>query len=146
MNAGYLLDGLDILDTYNIRVMKVDGLYDFLERKGKTAHNWEDEDGEEEYVDSNDIYFLPRDITIKCYIRVSSRNDLLTSLDAFKLVLQSAGLHTFKVPYMSINYNIYFKDGGKVDIQSKWAENQAHVVIGVFTIRLREPNPLLTYY
>ncbi len=146
MNSGYLLDGLDILDTYNIHVKKVHGIYDFLKRKGETGHNWLDEDGEEEYTDANDIYFKPRIIQVDFFIKVSNRNDLLTSMDAFKLILQSAGLHTFKVPYMSINYSIYFKNGGKVEVMTPWAEGVGHHVIAKFSLKFVEPNPLLTYY
>ena len=71
---GYELDGLDLEDTYGIHVIKVRGIHDFLKRKGETAHNWLDDDGEESYTDSSDIHFEPRDITLTCYIRNASRS------------------------------------------------------------------------
>lgn len=135
---GYELDGFDLIDTYGIHVMEVNGIHDFLKRKGETAHNWLDDDGEEEYTDSSDIYFEPRDITLICYIKNASRSTLLTNLAAFKHKLEKPGLHTFEVPYDATVFNIYHRDGGKFKMETKWTANE---YIGKFTIRLREPEP-----
>jgi len=144
--GSYRLDGLSLEDTYGVHVMSVRGHLDFLKRKGETSHDWLDEDGEEEFTDADDIKFKPRDITLNCYIKATNRNTFFQNLDAFKLILQSAGLHTLAVPYMSTTFSVYFKDGGQVNIESKWASGVAHDVIGTFAIKLREPDPLLTYY
>ena len=146
MTSGYLLDSVDLKDTYGITVIKVSGIHDFLKRKGETGHNWLDEDGEEEYIASSDIYFEPRDITLECILVGTSRNDFVVKIRQFKYALESPGLHTFKTPYFSSSYSVYFKDGGKVDILTAW---NSHITAGKsrkhiakFTITLREPNPI----
>ena len=117
---GYEIDSNDLEDTYGVHVQEVTGHLDFLQRKDSTAHDWKDENGEEEFTDAADIKFKPRDISLQCYIKAANRNTFFINLDAFKVLLQSAGTHTLALPYMSTTFTVYFKDGGKVRIHNKW--------------------------
>jgi hypothetical protein len=146
MASGYLFDGNDMKDTYGITVIKCSGILDFLKRKGETSHNWLDEDGEEAYTDSSDIYYEPRDIILDCIMIGTTRNNFASKHNAFRYILQSPGMHTFKTPYWSITHNVYFKDGGRVDMITPW---ESHVAAGAtkkyiarFSITLREPEPM----
>ena len=149
MNSGYLFDGNDLKDTYGISVIRVSGILDFLKRKGETGHNWLDEDGEEYYTDASDIDFEPRDITLQCVLVGSTRNDFASKHNAFKKILESAGLHTFNTPYYSLTYNVYFKDGGRVDMITPWRSHvgagSSNKYIARFTITLREPEPARSF-
>jgi len=145
MESGYTIDGNDLKDTYGIIVIKVSGILDFLRRKGDTGHNWLDEDGEDYYTTASDIYFEPRDITLDCVLVGNTRNDFASKHNAFKYILESPGLHSLKTPYYSLTYNVYLKDGGKVDMITPW---RSHVTAGSqnkyiarFSITLREPEP-----
>lgn len=143
---GYEIDGNDLESTYDIHVIEVRGFADFHKRKGITSHNWLDEDGEEEFTDEDDIKFEARDIILDCYIKTTNRNDFFQKLEALMTILQSAGLHTLKLPYLSTTFNIYFKAGAKINIQTKWAKEVGHYVVGTFTLKLREPHPQTTGY
>jgi len=136
--SGYLLDGNDMASTYNIYVQKTKGALDFLKRKGKTAYSWPDEDGEEYFTDADDIYFEPRDIILYCYIKATSKANFLNQLNAFKAVLKSPGLHTLKLPFLSSNLNVYFKDGGALNMLTTW---NGSMMVGKFILKLREPCP-----
>jgi hypothetical protein len=145
MTSGYLFNSIDLKDTYGITVVKTSGILDFLKRKGDTGHNWLDEDGEESYTDASDIVFEPRDITLECILIGTSRNDFSNKWKAFKTVLESPGLHTLAVPYWSRTYDVYFKDGSRVDMMTPW---RSHVTAGSqnkyiarFSITLTEPEP-----
>lgn len=138
MQSGYLLDGDDMATTYGIYVQKTRGALDFLKRKGVTAHNWLDEDGEEEFTDATDIFFEPRDIILYCYIKANSKSNFLSQLNAFKAVLKSSGLHTLKLPFLSSNLSVYFVAGGALNMLTNW---KGSAMVGKFILKLREPNP-----
>jgi len=138
MQSGYLLDGNDMASTYGVYVQKTRGALDFLKRKGETAHNWLDSDGEEAFTDASDIFFEPRDIILTCYIKADSKATFLSKLTAFKAVLESPGLHTLKLPFLSNALNVYFKAGGTLEILTSWSNSK---LVGKFILQLREPTP-----
>ena len=138
MQSGYLLDSVDMAATYGVYIQKTKGALDFLKRKGKTAHSWLDEDGEESFTDSTDIFFEPRDIILFCHIKASSKANFLSQLNAFKAVLKGSGLHTLKLPFLSSNLNIYFVAGGALDMLTTW---NGSMMVGKFILKLREPDP-----
>lgn len=138
MQSGYLLDTLDMATTYGVYIQKVKGALDFLRRKGETAHNWFDSHGEEAYTDADDIYFGPRDIILFCYIKADTKADFLSKLNSFKIVLEGPGLHTLKLPFLSSNLNVYFKDGGALNMLTGWNGSK---MVGKFILKLREPVP-----
>jgi hypothetical protein len=138
IQSGYLLDGNDLASTYGVYIRKVDGILDFLKRKGDTAYNWLDEDGEEHFTDADDIHFEARDIVLSCYIKAAAKATFLTNLNSFKTVLKSSGLHTLKLPYFTSTFSVYFKAGGKLSMLTGW---NSPVIVGQFLLTLREPNP-----
>ena len=145
MTGIYLLDSVDMKTTYGVQVQKVSGILDILKRKGPTAHNWIDEDGEDPYTDADDINFEPRNIIVECYLVGTTRTDFFTKLGALKTVLESSGAHTFKTPYYSTTYNVYCRDGAAVNMitptQSRIATGASRKYIAQFTIILREYSP-----
>ena len=139
MQSGYLLDSVDIAATYGVYVQKTKGSMDFLKRKGETAHNWPDEDGEEYFTDAGDIFFEPRDIILFCFIKATSKANFHSQLNAFKAVLKSSGTHTLKLPFLSSNLNVYFVAGGALNMLTGW---NGSMMVGKFILKLREPNPV----
>ena len=138
MQSGYLLDNLDLAATYGVYVQKVKGALDFLKRKGETAHNWLDSHGEEAYTDIGDIYFGPRDIILFCFIKANTKDDFLTKLNLFKVELEKPGLRTLKLPFLDDAMDVYFKDGGALNMLTGW---NSSLMVGKFILKLREPVP-----
>ena len=140
MQSGYKIDDKDIASEYGVYVQKVKGALDFLKRKGETAHNWLDSNGEEAYTDAGDIYFEPRDIILFCYIKANSKADFLSKLNSFKVILEGTGLHTLKLPFLTDNLNVYFVAGGALDMLTGWNNS---LFVGKFVLKLREPVPTI---
>lgn len=140
MQKGYLFDGLDLASEYGIYIEKTVGFYDLPKRKGITEYSWDDEDGVQAFTDADDINWDARDVTLQCFIKADSRIDFLTKLSAFKTVLINSGLHTLKLPYGSMVYNIYFKEKSTLRLLTKWDGNE---LVGKFYIPLREPTPVI---
>ncbi len=128
----------DLAATYGVYVQKVKGALDFLKRKGETAHNWLDSNGEEYFTDIGDIYFGPRDIILFCYIKADTKADFLTKLNLFKAVLEGPGLRTLKLPFLEDALDVYFKDGGALNMLTGW---NSSLLVGKFILKLREPVP-----
>jgi len=138
MQSGYLLDSKDLATEYGVFVQKTKGALDFPKRKGETAYSWPDEDGEEYFTDAGDIFFEPRNIILFCFIKATSKATFLSQLNAFKAVLAGSGLHTLKLPFLSSNLNVYFKEGGALNMLTGW---NGSTLIGKFILKLREPDP-----
>lgn len=128
----------DLAATYGVYVQKVKGALDFLKRKGETAQNWLDSTGEEAYADMGDIHFEPRDIILFCYIKADTKADFLTKLNLFKAVLEGPGLRTLKLPFLDDTLDVYFKDGGALNMLTNWNGSK---LVGKFIMKLREPVP-----
>ena len=135
----YRLDGLNISSTYGVKVQQSSGNLDMLARKGKTAQDWLDEDGEDEYVLTSDIWFKPRDIRLNCRIIGNTTALMITQLDALKAVLESPGLHTLYIANTGVTHSVYFKAGAKVRNLVKWGVTGK--MMASFVLNLREPDP-----
>ena len=137
--ANYRLDGSNLKTVYGVTVNSVSGNLDLLQRKGKTAEDWLDEDGEEEHVLANDIYFKARDLSLQCQIRATSVATMLVNLNALKSVLESSGLHTLYLGTTGVTHSVFFKAGGKVTPATKYGTSD--LMAANFRLRLREPDP-----
>ena len=140
MQKNYLFDGLDLALQYGIYVEKSSGFWDIPKRKGITEYDWDDENGVQSFTDADDIYFDARDVRLDCHIIANSKEDFLVKLNAFRTVLLSAGLHTLKLPYGSMVYNVYFRENSTFNILTKWDGDK---LVGKFYIPLREPTPVI---
>ena len=141
MQRGYKIDGNDLASTYGVFVQKTSGALDFLKRKGVTAHNWPDEDGEEAFTDSGDIVFEPRDIVLSCFIKADSKTNFLSNLNSFKAKLAGSGLHSLTLPCLPISsptISVYYKEGGALELLTNW---NSSMLVGKFMLKLREPVP-----
>ena len=140
MQSGYLFDGLDLASEYGIYIEKTSGFLDMPKRKGVTEHDWEDEDGVQAFTDADDIYFDARNVSLACHIVADSRIDFLTKLNEFRTILLSSGLHTLKLPYGSMVYNVYYREKSALKLLTKWDGSK---MVGKFYVPLREPTPII---
>jgi hypothetical protein len=105
---GYLLDDIDLYNTYNIRAghspgsnIAIDGCFSMPERIGECYHEWGDSDGVEPFVDSSEIFFAGRDITFNGSI-LGTASGLNGNLKTFYDAINAAsGLSIFETPYHS---------------------------------------------
>lgn len=137
--SNYRLDGLNLSSTYGVKIDQSSGNLDMLQRKGQTAQDWLDEDGEDEFVLANDIWFKPRDIVLNCRLIGKTPTLMVTQLNALKAVLEAPGLHTLYIPNTGVIHSVYFKDGARVRNVTKWGVSGK--MMASFVLTLREPNP-----
>ncbi len=136
----YSIDGNDLETTYGIVVSAGKGFLDMPKRKEPTAHDWQGENGEEPFTDSNDINYEPRDITLDCSIYAATIAALETNLKAFRAVLLGSGLRTLVNPYTASPIEVYYKYFFSFNPITKV---NANLVVLQMRIKLREPVPTL---
>lgn len=104
----YLLDGIDLYNTYNIRAGQIPGsniavqnCFNMPERIGECYHDWGDTDGIEAYVLADEIFFAGRDIIFNGSVfgTVSGINGYLNNL--YTAINAATGLSVFETPYHS---------------------------------------------
>ena len=143
-SAGYLLDGLDLYDTYGVTVVREKGYYGFLERKDPKSQSWEDEDGEDAFVTSDDIYFEPRTHKLYCVMEATNNPQMTTRWRALKVVLYDAGLKTVRfMPKLGAggDLSVYYN---KATMPEKLTDLSANLIVMRFTIEFIEPSPSRT--
>lgn len=123
----YTLDGIDLYNTYNIRAghspgsnIAVQGCFNMPERIGECFHNWDDEDGIEPFVLTDEIFHAGRDINFHGSI-IGTNSVINTYLQSFYAVINAAtGLNIFETPYNSASGYVksvipeYLNGGAKV--------------------------------
>ena len=138
MDTYYTLNSLNLADTYGVHIERATGLFDLPKRKGKTEHSWLDEHGVEQYTTVQDIKLDARDIVLHCFIKASSIADFKTKINAFKLVLITAGTHTLTHSGLGLSWSVFAVDGFRLIPVSGWEKGQ---VVFRFVLPLREPDP-----
>lgn len=120
----YLLDNIDLYNTYNIRAghapasnISLSGQYNMPERLGETYHSWGDSDGVEPFVLADEIFFAGRDIIFHGSI-IGTASGLNGNLKTFYDTINAAtGLSLFETPYCSASGYVKsvipeYKNGG----------------------------------
>lgn len=143
--GNYYLDNINLRTTYGIEVQKTTGLFDIPKRKDPVAYSWPDENGEQAFLDTDDIVFEPRDIVLQCFIKADSEAAFHNKYNKFWGDFMTAStetnkLHYLRHPYSPYIYECYIKDGTVFNRMTKFNSNKA---VGTFYITLREPVPIL---
>jgi len=137
--AIYQLGGFNMENTYGVHVEKVKGNLDFLKRKKPTGHNWADEDGVEEYTDSNDIKFEPKTIILYCRLHATTKADFNTKLNNLKIALEASGTLALIIPNPTPTaHTVDFISGGAIQMLTKWNDSNN---VGKFMLKFIEPIP-----
>jgi len=102
----YFFDGTDI-STFNVFVIKSEGLLDAPKRKVAYRHNWLDESGEE--VDLNTVNFEARTFKLNCFVKGDTITEALTNRDNLLSLIDQPGHRTLVVQYYGINDTITVK-------------------------------------
>jgi len=137
--ASYKIDGNDLYSTYGVKVLDAHGHLDEPKRKGETEQSFPDANGVDAFTDSDDIFFEARDIWLTCVLIATTSTLFNTQLTAFKTLLEGSGLRALNLPYpVATTYNVYMKDGFKINMASKFIGND---IKARFTLKLRETDP-----
>jgi hypothetical protein len=147
----YLLDGVDFKD-FGVFVSSSKGILDALKMKEPLRLEWDGYHGEA--IDLTRPRMQARDITINCFIE--NAGGKITFVKAVKEFLEqfftphkqqegnatlvAAGLHRLTIdihPTKALIYEVYMPDGA--EIEKEWNDKK---MVGTFTLKLREPEPV----
>lgn len=133
----YYINGVNFRN-WDVRVSDSKGLLDRPALKKLYSVEWPDEHGE--VVDLSGKRFEAREITLSCFIKANSKIDFVTKLNAFLEQFSADGTQRLMVeihPTKPLVYEVYLPNS--VAITKRW--NDA-LMVGSFTIKLREPQPV----
>ena len=132
------IDGNDLWMAYNVKVERVRGHLNTLERKGETEYSWPDSDGVEAFTEETDIYFKERPIFLYCVLIASTKTEFLAKLNSLKQLLESAGTHTLYLSYTGQSFTVYYPGGDNIDTPRNW---KATKIYSRFTLKFIEKTP-----
>jgi len=133
----YSIDGVDFKE-WDIYVSESSGLLDKPKLKAPLTVEWDDYHGE--IVDLKNKRYQPREITLKCFMYATGKINFVTKLNKFLEVFDKDGTQRLMVdihPTKPLVYEVYLPDG--IAVTKRWNDD---VMVGTFTLKLREPDPV----
>jgi hypothetical protein len=107
---------------------------------------WPDHHGE--VVDLAAPRYETREITLDCFIKAASSTAFILAVQAFLAAFQKSGLQRLMIEVddgvvtrKPLVYEVYLHDD--FDVKKKW---NASLMIGTFSMKLREPEPVKRVY
>lgn len=134
----YYLDGDNLKSVYGVRVSDSRGVVDGLKMKDPFSVDFDDENGE--FIDLNDPVFEPRDLSLDCWLKASDKADFVNKIHEIETIFRNGGTHRLMIitnPTKPLVYEVYMPNG--VAVSKRWRDD---VMIGTFTLNLREPEPV----
>jgi len=135
---GYKIDGVE-LNTWGVQVERVDGISNFLKRKGDMGFSYPDEDGIDSYNTDADIKYEARDILLHCRIEAATASQYFVRLNFFKKLIMRPGTRTLEVPYTSETFEVEYKEGSKINNLTSFSAN---TLVNTFYVKFVEPTPV----
>jgi hypothetical protein len=123
---------------FGIIVEKMEGVLNMPERKDPLTLNWDDYHGE--VVDLIKPVFGVRQIDLRCWMKATSKDDLVSKWLQFKSYFEQSGPVRLKIEAGTkpLLFEVYHKE--QLDLEKeKWRDG---VNFGRFTLKLREPEPV----
>lgn len=134
----YSINGKYFKD-YGIYVSSSLGLLDALKRKPIKTYNWQEYHGES--LDLSNPKFEAREIVLNCFVKGNNYQEMFENFRNVVLSeFQKSGTQRLLVEpfgYKALPYEVYMID--EVKIIKEFSESTS---IGVFSIKLIEPNPI----
>jgi len=133
----YLIEGVDF-KNWGIYVSDSNGLLDRPKMKAPLTIDWDNYHGE--VVDLTSKRFESREITLSCFMKATGKIDFVTKLNSFLDVFAADGTQRLMVdihPTKPLVYEIYNEDG--IAISKRWNDD---LMVGTFTLKLKEPDPV----
>lgn len=132
----YSLDGVTF-ESMGITVSESKGLLEKPKMKTPLTIDYPDYHGE--VVDLKDKRFEAREIQLKCWCKADGEMDFIAKMNTLYDILQRDGTQRLKVdinPARPLVYDVYCTQG--IDPDKRWNDK---LMIGTFTLKLREPDP-----
>jgi len=137
LDLHYLINGVDFT-RYGVYVSGSEGMLDIPALKEPFTANWADEHGE--VIDLTAPRYMPRQITLSCFLVADSPEAFVSRLQAFGAQFTRAGLQRLLLTVVGgkpFVYDVYLRDG--VSIRKNWS---AGSMAGTFELKLIEPAPV----
>lgn len=126
-------------ESLSVHVSASKGIVDKLKMKEQQKYSWTEEHGD--FVDLTKPRFEARDIILECFIEASSPADFITKMNAFWAQFEGAGTKRFMFIVDGIDkpfvYEVFAPEN--IDVVKEW---NAGTMVGTFTLKLREPEPV----
>lgn len=133
----YSIDGTDF-KNWDIYVSESLGLLDRPKMKTPISVDWPDYHGE--IVDLENKVLQPREITLNCFMKANGKIDFVTKLNKFLDVFSKSGTQRLRLdidPTKPLIYEVYNENG--IAINKRWNDD---LMVGTFTLKLKEPDPV----
>ena len=133
----YYLDGVDF-KQWDVYVSESLGLLDRPKLKAPRVIEWDDYHGE--VVDLKDKRVQAREITLNCFMHAKGKINFVTKLNNFLNEFGKDGTQRLMVdihPTKPLVYEVYAESG--VAVGKRWNDD---VMVGTFSLKLREPEPV----
>jgi len=140
MTITYKLDGID-LKTYGVYVSASDGLLSRPKPKSNISVNWADYNGT--VVDLTKRLYEDREIEIDCFIKADTQSDFVLKCNTFLALFDAVGTRRLEVfvdneaTPKPLVFEVYLSD--EVSFSKKWS---ASTMVGTFSLKLKEPEPI----
>lgn len=133
----YLLEGIDFKE-WDIYVSESNGILDRPKLKSPLKVDWDDYHGE--VIDLQKKRVEAREITLNCFMKANGKIDFVTKLNNFLEVFGKDGTQRLVIdihPTKPLVYEVYNESG--VSISKRWNDD---LMVGTFSLKLKEPNPV----
>lgn len=133
----YSINGKYFKDR-KVYVSDSEGLFDALKRKKINTYDWEEYHGQS--VDLSNPKYEAREITLKCFVVGDNWVDMKENHDAIVSEFQKSGTQRLLIEPFGMKplpYEVYMEDSSPLEKTFKDGQ-----MVGVFTLKLIEPNPI----
>ncbi|MFB9120995.1 galactose-binding protein [Bergeyella porcorum] len=131
----YSINGKYFLD-FGIYISESKGLLDKLKPKPRKSYSWAEQHGI--VVDLSKPKYEEREISLKGWIIGESWHDMKAKFDLFLSEFDKEGLARLLIEFgKELVYDVYLADG--VELDKEFRDGKMY---GLFTIKLKEPNPV----
>lgn len=133
----YYIDGTNLRD-FGIRVESSSGVLDLPKLKSPTSNDWADYHGK--VIDLTDKRYDEREITLNCWLKASGKMDFTERVNKLYEIFRKDGTQRLMIsihPTKPLVYEVYCEDG--ISPSKTWHDD---LMIGTFTLKLKEPDPV----
>lgn len=137
MEVKYYIEGVDF-SQYGVRVADSVSTIGKLKMKEPFKVDWHNYHGE--MVDLRKKYYQPRDIRLECYLAASDPAEFIQRFNAFSGLFDNAYTSRLTMHVEGnelIPFEVYAPDG--IEVKKTWSPE---LMVGTFTLNLREPEPV----
>lgn len=137
----YYIDGVNFKD-FGVYVSASSGMIGRLERKENLSVDWDNYHGI--VRDKRHRKYRERTIELTCFIEAKSRSIFVDRVNAFLDMFDQAGNHRLKMEYDGTAKPLVYEVEllGEVDPSKKWGKYSNDLMVGTFSLKLTEDEPV----